>query len=171
MKMKNKQISLKKNCSFFFFCRSLYIILHDGRWQRDYNPDLCFVTSNNNDEPLQTSRCVLNDFPHSQHRPVLITVGIQIPLSDTIQKPRWNFQKADWKTFQNQVRIEQTIRWIPPTSNNYQRFVGTIKSAAKKFIPRGFRKEYTRCWSSTTNNLFDKSQKSPNLDTADELLK
>jgi hypothetical protein len=142
---------------------------HSARWQRDYNPDLCFVTSNNNDEPLQTSRCVLNDFPHSQHRPVLITVGIQIPLSHTIQKPRWNFQKADWKTFRNQV--EQTVRWIPPTSNNYQRFVGAIKSAAKKFIPRGFRKEYTTCWSSTTNNLFDKYQKSPNIDTADELLK
>jgi hypothetical protein len=109
-------------------------ILHDGRWQRDHNPDLCFVTSNNNDEPLQTSRCVLNDFPHSQHRPVLITVGIQIPLSDTIQKPRWNFQKADWKTFQNQVRIEQTVRWIPPSSNNYQRFVGAIKSAAKSLF-------------------------------------
>jgi hypothetical protein len=118
---------------------------------------------------LQTSRCVLNDFPHSQHRPVLITVGIQIPLSDTVQKPRWNFQKADWKTFQNQV--EQTVRWIPPTSNNHQRFVGAIKSAAKKFIPNGFRKEYTTCWSSTSNNLFDKYQKSPNLDTADELLK
>jgi hypothetical protein len=142
---------------------------HSARWQRDYNPDLCFVTSNNNDEPLRTSRCVLNDFPHSQHRPVLITVGIQIPLSHTIQKPRWNFQKADWKTFRNQV--EQTVRWIPPTSNNYQRFVGAIKSAAKKFIPRGFRKEYTTCWSSTTNNLFDKYQKSPNIDTADELLK
>jgi hypothetical protein len=39
------------------------------------------------------------------------------PLSlSTIQKPRWNFQKADWKTFQNQV--EQTARWIPPTRNN-----------------------------------------------------
>jgi hypothetical protein len=127
------------------------------------------VTTNNNDESLQTSRCVLNGFPHSQHRPVLITVGIQIPLSHTIQKPRWNFQKANWKKFQNQV--EQTARWIPPTCNNYQRFVGAIKSAAKKSIPRSFRKEYTTCWSSTTNNLYEKYQISPNPDTADELLK
>jgi hypothetical protein len=54
---------------------NLYLIFdakdRKARWQRDYNPDLCFVTSNNNDEPLQTSRCVLNDFPHSQHRPIL----------------------------------------------------------------------------------------------------
>jgi hypothetical protein len=34
---------------------------HSARWQRDYNPDLCFVTSNNNDEPLQTSHPVI---PH-----------------------------------------------------------------------------------------------------------
>jgi hypothetical protein len=41
----------------------------------------------------------------------------------------------------------------------------------KKSIPRGFRKEYTTCWSSTTNNLFEKYQKSPNPDTAEERLK
>jgi hypothetical protein len=56
-------------------------------------------------------------------------------------------------------------------STNSQQFVGAIKSAAKKFIPRGFRKEYTTCWSSTTNNLFEKYQKSPNPDTAEEILK
>jgi hypothetical protein len=53
------------------------------------------------------------------------------------------FAKSDWKKIQNEV--EQTVRWIPPTRKNYQMFVGAIKSAAKKFIPRGLRKEYTTC--------------------------
>jgi hypothetical protein len=66
---------------------------HSARWQRDYNPDLCFVTTNNNDEPLQTSRCrcMLNNF---RHRPVLITVGIQIPLCHNYPTTTLEFSKS-----------------------------------------------------------------------------
>lgn len=61
---------------------------HSGRWQRDYNPDLCFVTTNPDYHPIHTSRKVLNDFPHSQHRPVIYECGIKIPVINSIQKPR-----------------------------------------------------------------------------------
>jgi hypothetical protein len=66
-----------------------------ARWQKDYNPDLYFVTKNNHGFPVKTNRQVLNDFPRSQHRPVLIKVGTQIPITKPIPKPCWNFLKAD----------------------------------------------------------------------------
>ena len=52
---------------------------HSARWNRDYNPDLCWVTSVNG-VPQPASVQVLGSFPHSQHRPVLISLGLQIPL-------------------------------------------------------------------------------------------
>ena len=40
---------------------------HSARWDRDYSPDMCWVTSYNG-QPLQTSVRVLDDFPHSQYK-------------------------------------------------------------------------------------------------------
>lgn len=34
-------------------------------------------------------------------------------------------------------QIEQTIKRIPPTSSNYEHFVGLVRKAAKTNIPRG----------------------------------
>lgn len=83
---------------------------HSARWRRDYNPDLTFVSTGKNLRPLKSNRIVLNNFPHSQHRPVLITIGLDLPIVNSIQKPRWNFGKADWSTFRE--KVEQTIRYI-----------------------------------------------------------
>lgn len=68
---------------------------HSGRWNRGYNPDLCIVSKDHNGVSLQAQRSVLNNFPKSQHRPVRIQIGIQIPLVKTLPKPRWNFRKAN----------------------------------------------------------------------------
>jgi len=53
-----------------------YLLLHDAkqcgtfhsaRWQRDYSPDLCWIsTTVGHQQPA--SSVVLGDFPHSQHR-------------------------------------------------------------------------------------------------------
>lgn len=139
-----------------------------ARWQKDYNPDLCLVTKNNYDEPLENTRVVLNDFPRSQHRPTLVKVGVQIPVTSSLQKSRWNFKLADWKEFRKQV--DSNLRWIPATCNNFNRFVGVIKAAAKRTIPRGFRKNYIPCWSKETNKLYENYKRYQRPETADELL-
>ncbi|XP_072381681.1 uncharacterized protein [Diabrotica undecimpunctata] len=108
-------------------------------WKREYNPDLCFVSTNEKNQPLATSRTVLPDFPHSQHRPVVIEVGIKIPIITSFSRPRWNFKKADWTTFTE--RLDKSLGWITPTRENYIRFVGAVISTVKKTIPRGYRKE------------------------------
>jgi len=76
---------------------------HSGRWNRGYYPDLCIVSKDKNHIALQAHRTVLNNFPRNQHRPILINVGIQIPIVKTIQKPRWNFRKAVWNNFKKSL--------------------------------------------------------------------
>lgn len=137
-------------------------------WKREYNPDLCFVTRDQDSKPLPTKRTVLNDFPHSQHRPVIYEIGTQIPLVTSIPRARWNFNKANWPAFTSD--LDKCLRWIPPTHANYDRFTGAVISTAKKHIPRGYRREYIPGWSEESENLYQEFLESGDNDIADELL-
>lgn len=137
-------------------------------WKKDYNPDLCFVSQNSKCQPLASVRTVLGDFPHSQHRPVLVNVGIQIPIIRSIPKPRWNFRKSNWSKFSNE--LDKVIRWIPPVSENYDRFVGAVLSTAKKCMPRGFRKEYIPGWNKDCEDLYQSYITTNDNEIATELL-
>jgi len=125
------------------------ITFHSDRWNRSYNPDVCIVSKNKNLIAIQAYRTVLNNFPRSQHRPILINVSIQILIVKTIQKPRWNFRKADWHTFTKSV--DSNIIWIKPTTNNHDRFVGIVKRAAKRCVPRGYRRNDIPCGNAESN--------------------
>lgn len=59
---------------------------HSARHHRDYCPDLCLRDSSRNDNCIQ--RVVLGNFVRSQHRPVLISYGLMIPIAYSIPKPR-----------------------------------------------------------------------------------
>lgn len=139
-----------------------------GRWQKDYNPDLCFVTRDDLRQSLHANRKVLNDFPRSQHRPVMVNIGIQILITKSIQKPRWNFQKANWEEYRN--RLDDDIRWIKSVSTNYDRFVGMVISTAKKCIPRGVRKDFIPGWSKESDDLYQEYKATNCPLTAEELL-
>lgn len=138
-------------------------------WRQEYNPDLCFVTTNEDRLPLRTSRQVLQDFPHSQHRPVLIEIGTSIPLVYSHPRPRWNFKKAKWDVFAE--NLDKCLGWIPPKANNYERLVGAIICAAKKAIPRGYRKEYIPGWDETCEQLYEEFLKTHDQQTANDLLR
>lgn len=137
-------------------------------WNREYCPDLCFVSRDEGNKPIPITRKVLNDFPHSQHRPVLYEIGIQIPLITSSPRPRWNFNKADWPGFAEE--LDKCVRRIPPTLEAYERFVGAVISAAKKHIPRGFRREYIPGWSEESENLYQQFIESNDHEIADQLL-
>lgn len=137
-------------------------------WNRDYNPDLCFVSTENNGTPLATSRTILSDFPHSQHRPAIMEIGIQIPLIRSTPRPRWNFQRANWTRFSSE--LDKCLGWIPPHSRNYGRFIGAVISTAKKCIPRGYRKEYIPGWSQNSDTLYHNYLKTGDQDIAEQLL-
>lgn len=70
-----------------------------ARWGSETNPDLCFVSTDLRGKPIPVNRHIVKHFPHSQHRPIFLEVGIQIPVILTSPLPRWNFSKADWSSF------------------------------------------------------------------------
>ena len=107
------------------------------------NPDLCFVS----DSIYQTGSAkiiVLNDFPRSQHRPIVLKLGMTIHLVHSLDKPRWNFQKAKWSEFS--MEMDHVIQFIPPKVDNYEKFIKLTKSIAKKHVPRGVRQTYIPGW-------------------------
>ena len=129
---------------------------HSARWDREYSPDLCWVTSHNG-QPLQTSVHVLDDFPHSQHRPIVTHVGLRIPLIRSLQKPRWNFRKANWAKFSQQ--LEQNIICIPnkgiSVTEAYLRLSKAILISAKTNIPRGVWPSYIPCMDTECQQLLE----------------
>jgi hypothetical protein len=117
---------------------------HSARWKKDFTPDLSFVSVDHLGQPRTTTRTVLGNFPNSQHRPVALHIGIQLPQVKCTSKSRWDFRKADWSSFS--ATVDETIVRIPATPTIYERFVNILKTAAKRHIPRGFRNAYTPCW-------------------------
>lgn len=141
---------------------------HSAAWKKDYNPDLCFVSMNPDNEPLPTSRKVISNFPRSQHRPVVIQIGLSIPLVNSHPHPRWNLAKADWNKYA--VQLDKTLGWIPPTSQNYNRFCKAVWSSAKKSIPRGYRKEYIPGWNKECDTLYHQYLENGDQKLGDALL-
>jgi len=142
------------------------LTFHSGRFNREYNPDLCIVSKNYNGVSLQAQRSVLNNFPKSQHRPVRIQIGIQIPLVKTIHKPRWNFRKANWLAFSKS--LDHNIRWISPIKDNYGRFISMVKGTANRYILRGYRLHIS-CWNEESDILYAEYQRNDQAETADKL--
>lgn len=124
-----------------------------ARWNRDYNPDLCLVTRDGSGRSQPISRTVAGDFPHSQHRPVMATIGHTLTVIHSIPKPRWNFQKADWATYK--TILDNEIETLDPLPTNYKKIVDLILATAKKTIPRGFRKAYVPGWNEECERLYN----------------
>lgn len=119
-------------------------------------------------KPLSAFKSILNGFPHSQHRPVLLEIGLCIPFVLSFPGPRWNFSKADWDKYRK--RTDSIVRWIEPIHSNYGRFVNMITTSAKKTIPRGFRKKYVPGWSDACSTLYEEFKITNDPEIANKLL-
>ena len=144
---------------------------HSARWQRDYSPDLCWMSTIEG-HPQPASCTVLNDFPHSQHRPSIAHIGLRIPVIRGKEQRRWNFRKADWPSY-----TDATERSIPPIPSGgitieeaYTRFTGALMKAAHSAIPRGFRPTYIPCFDAECSALLTEFKNSGDPDVADQLI-
>ena len=80
---------------------------------------------------------------------------------------RWNFRKAKWSHYIALTnKFAKTL--LPPDSLDvdaaYQDFCNTIKKAAKKTIPRGYRNNYIPCWDAECESLYKTFLQSPQGD-------
>lgn len=70
-----------------------------ARWSKDLSMASRYSLSDN----TMVTRRVFGNFPHSQHRPVVLDYGLQIPLIRSLPKPRWNCRKADWGKYDKEL--------------------------------------------------------------------
>lgn len=110
-----------------------------GRWGSITSPDLCFVTTDASKILLKVNRRILQEFPKSQHIPVQVDIGLNLPIVSKPKLNRWNVRKADWAKYT--TYIEENINHIEPITSNYDRFTKLIKMAAGKAMPRGHRQD------------------------------
>lgn len=97
---------------------------HSARWKRGYNPDLVCVSS---ELSSRTMKEVLDPIPHTQHRPIAITVRSVLQAATVPFRRRFNLRKADWLSFQQE--IEDSISSIPPPHpKNYTNFTELVKN-------------------------------------------
>ena len=80
---------------------------------------------------------------------------------------RWNFRKAKWSHYIALTnKFAKTL--LPPDTLDvdaaYQDFCNTIKKAAKKTIPRGYRNNYISCWDAECESLYKTFLQSPQGD-------
>lgn len=139
-----------------------------GRWDTTTSPDLCFVSIDKNDQPIRVSRAILQKFPKSQHKPVVIDIGISLPRINKPAIPRWNLQKERWSDYTKYIK--DNINRIPPFPENYLRFVKLIKKAATTAIPRGHRQNYIPCWNKECELLLQEYEQSGSEVTANRLM-
>jgi hypothetical protein len=126
------------------------------------------MTQESADEDITTTRHIIRNFPRSQHHPVIIHCGMRIPLMNSIPKPRWNFLRADWKAYADD--LDHVIQLIPARSNSYERFANAVVAAVKRHIPRGSRYQYIPGWNVRCNELYEEYNSSHRSETGANLL-
>ena len=141
---------------------------YSGRWNTGTNPDPAFASVGPNSR-LPDRRTVLKKFPRSQHRPSLITpprFAVAVP---SMPVKLWNFRHAKWSPYIALTnKFAKTL--LPPHSLDMdtacQDFCNTIKKAAKKTIPRGYRNNYITCWDTECESLYRTFLQSPQGDNS-----
>ena len=129
--------------------------LYSGRWNTSTNPDLAFVRIDS--DSRLPDRQILEKFPRSQPRPLLITPPRSARPVPSKPVKRWNFHKAKWGhyiTLTNKLARTLPPPDLPDMDQAYQCFCNAISTAAKKCIPHGQRNNRIPCWDAECENLY-----------------
>lgn len=106
--------------------------------------------------------------PNSQHRLILIKIGLNLQAHISLPLLRWNFKKANWQKFGKYV--EEVVNRIPKNSKSIDCFASLLLKAAKKNIPKGYRKFYITGWDEQSKNLFAEYKQNLNAEVRKSLL-
>ena len=118
---------------------------YSRRWNSTSTPDLAFSTDN---LFSVTERTVLKQLGGSDHKPIKLSINLNVQIPQVKCLPRWNFKKADWPLYETltdtytrpiNIRLKDTNKMVDD-------FTTAILNAAKQSIPRGARHNYKPYW-------------------------
>ena len=95
----------------------------------------------------------MEPIPHSQHRPIGITVNPVVKPTTVPFKRRFNYKKAKWTDFT--AELDQKLKHIKPSAGNYDKFTQLVRKTAKRHIPRGCRVNYIPGLSKDSAELYE----------------
>ena len=120
-------------------------------WKTTSTPDLAFATE---DIQKRTIRTVNDQLGGSNHKPITLHIADMKTTTEYCRKSAsWNFKKADWTNFKLHAENLCNITLTEDINRNTKLLTEGILAAAKKSIPRGFRKDYKPYWSKTLATL------------------
>nr|KAG5698663.1 hypothetical protein BaRGS_022551 [Batillaria attramentaria] len=114
-------------------------------WKKTSTPDLAMATE---DLQKQTTRVVSEQLGGSDHLPIILHIADKKASTDHHRKnASWNFKRADWLKYQHHAEDLCNVTFTEDMNTNVKRLTESILTAAKRSIPRGFRKDYKPYWS------------------------
>ena len=123
---------------------------NSARWKKGYNPDLIFASDR---IANMCKKSVIDLIPHTQHRPICLSVQPVVVPKPTPFRRRFNIRKADWNGYSSE--LDNRIEDVEPISSNYNRFVDNVRVASRRHIPRGCRTDYFQGLTEESKNLYE----------------
>ena len=87
-------------------------------WILEFKYILLLLSSNMSN---MCEKSVIDLIPHTQHRPIWVSVNPVIVAQPTTFKRRFNLKKADWEEFS--ADLDSNIEEVDVITENYERFV------------------------------------------------
>ena len=95
----------------------------------------------------------MDPIPHTQHRPICVSVQPVVVPQPTPFRGRFNLRKANWNGYSTE--LDNRIEDVEPIPSNYNRFVENVRVASRRHIPRGCRTDYVQGLTDESKNLYE----------------
>ena len=138
-------------------------LIHDAKlpksfnsavWKKGYNPELIFASDS---IVNMCNKSVMDPIPHTQHRPICVSVEPVVVPQPTPFRRRFNLLKADWNGYS--AELDKLIEDVEPIPSNYSRFVEFVRVTSRRHIPRGCRTEYISGLTDESKSLYEAYKK------------
>ena len=100
---------------------------NSARWKKGYNPDIIFASD-------MCKKSVMDPIPHTQHRPICVSVQPVVVPQPTPFRRRFNSRKADWNGYSTE--LYNSIEDVEPIPSNYNRFAENVRVASRRHTKR-----------------------------------
>ena len=122
---------------------------NSARWKLGYNPDLIFASDS---IANMCKKSVMDPVPHTQHRPISVSVQPVVVPQPTPFLRRFNLRKVDWNGYSTE--LDNRIEDVEPIPSNCNRFVENVGVASSRPIPIGCRTDYVQGLTDVSKNLY-----------------